>query len=166
MVNRQAKEGMGNCCDGNSESFDMMNDLATVSCCAASEIDNLLLGRPRGFVAIQRLIQLLQDSFLSVAEPSVPHSLMDPTAAVAMNHALFAASGEGPLRTIDEVVRESQRVVKAMTQLADRDPGEVQGCQRAELQGLKTLCLSLSNQVLSFEEPVDQTPDLDPSLTV
>lgn len=165
MINKPAKEGVPNHCDRKPESFEMTNDLATVSCCAASEIDNLLLGRPRGFMAIRRLIQLLQDSFISVVEPAAPQSLMDPAAAVAMNHALSAASGEGPLRTIDEVVRESQRVVEAMAQLVERKPIEVQEANRGELQRLRTLCLSLSTRVLSFEEPVDQTrPELDPSL--
>lgn len=137
--------------------WELQGDLATVSCYAATELDNLLLGRPRGLDAVRRLIEIISESIVSVAEPTSPRSLMNPATAVAMNHALLDSdlTRKESLNTVDQLIEASGRVTSMLSQ-AIENAQEVQEGQRQHLEKLRSLCLALSNRALAFEESVEE----------
>ncbi len=141
----------------NEAVWELQGDLATVSCYAATEIDDFLLERAGHFEAVRRLIGMLRKSIVSVPEPASPKSLIDPTTAVAMKHALLDSDPglEPSLTTIDELVREAGRVTDALTRIAD-NPREFGPEKRPEIEKLRSLCLSLANRALALEEPLDE----------
>lgn len=138
--------------------WELQGDLATVSCYAATEIDDLLLGRPSGFDAVRHLVEILRSSLVSVADPASPRSLMDPTTAVAMNHAIVDSDPQmkAPLKTITEVVREAKRISEGLSAIAEEQPKTVASERRVEVERLRSLCLALANRALAFEEPLDE----------
>ncbi len=147
-------QGMPN----NQSLWEMRGDLATVSCYAATEIDNLLLGRPGKYRAVRRLMEILNDSLISVPDPASPRSLMDPSTAVAMSYALLDADPEMkvPFKTITEVITEAKRVWNRLAAIVKEEPGAVPQEELAELERLRSLCLALSDRALAFDEPLDE----------
>ena len=81
------------------------DDLATVSCYAAGEVDNLIHKRPNGFSAIKRLRWIIQNSLIDCGTSTSGHSMVDPTTAVAVNRALVI-SGSDDLDTVDRLIEE------------------------------------------------------------
>lgn len=127
------------------------DDLATVSCYAAGEVDDLILGRSKSFEALKRLLEMIHNSLTSPEVSASPQSLIDPTAAVAMNHALENSDPNISMNTLDELLEQSGRVA----QLLKRVITEPQKVERNNLERLRLLCLELSNSALACEEPIE-----------
>ena len=134
--------------------WELENDLATVSCYAAGEVDNLILKRSNGLGALKRLKQIIQSSLIDCGTSASGHFMVDPTTAVAMNRALLVSGSVGNLNTVDELIRESKQVAELLdtvTEKAERGDEDV-----GELEKLRSLCLALSKSALAFEEPMDE----------
>jgi hypothetical protein len=129
------------------------DDLATVSCYAAGEVDNLIHKRPNGFGAIKRLRHMIQNSLIDCASAS-GHFMVDPTTAVAMNRALAISNSVDDLDTVDKLIEESKQITKLLDRVAKKDKEGEQNKQ--ELEKLRSLCLALSRSALAFEEPIDE----------
>lgn len=133
------------------------DDLTVVSCYAAGEVDDLILGRPSEFDAVKHLSKTLKDSIVSVPEGTSPEAMIDPTTAVAMNRALeySDSTSSKPLRTVAELVIESERITNLLDQLIDNSE-EVRRNNFSDLEKLRSLCLALSSSALAFEEPIEE----------
>jgi hypothetical protein len=153
MSTLRAKEG-----ESDSEEFlpwGLEDDLATVSCYAAGEVDNLILKRPNGLNALKRLRQMIQSSLIDCGTSTSGHFMVDPTTAVAMNKALLLVSGSvGNLDSVDELIRESTQVAELLNKVAEKAEKGDQDIE--ELERLRSLCLALSKSALAFEEPLDE----------
>jgi len=136
------------------------DDLATVSCYAAGEVDDLLLGRSKRFDAVKRLLEMIKTSLISEQVSTAPHSLVDPTAAVAMNRALESSEFTESMNTIDELLEQSGIVAKLLENIVV-DPGKALEADRVKLEKLRSLCIELSNSALACEEPIE---DIQPQL--
>lgn len=154
MSTLRAKENETN--TGDFLPWELENDLATVSCYAAGEVDNLILKRSNGLRALKRLRQMIQSSLIDCGTSDSGHSMVDPTTAIAMNRALLDlpfGSG-GNLDTVDELINESKQVAELLDRVARKAERGDQDLK--ELENLRSLCLALSKSALAFEEPIDE----------
>jgi len=130
------------------------DDLATVSCYAAGEVDDLILGRSRSFDALKRLLEMLRNSLISSKVSASPESLIDPTTAVAMNRAFENSDPPISMSTVEELLTQSNRVAKLLERVIT-EPQRVREAERDKLENLRSLCLELSNSALACEEPIE-----------
>lgn len=130
------------------------DDLATVSCYAAGEVDNLIHKRPNGLGAIKRLRHMIQNSLIDCGTSASGHFMVDPTTAVAVNRALAISGSVDNLDTVDELIEGSKQITKLLDEVTKRaEQGEQ---NKSELEKLRSLCLALSRSALAFEEPIDE----------
>ena len=132
------------------------DDLAVVSCYAAGEVDDLILGRPSEFDAVKHLSKTLKDLIVFVPEGAFPEAMIDPATAVAVNRALeyCNSTSSKPLRTVTELVTEAKQITSLLDQLIDNSK-EVRQNRMPDLEMLRSLCLALSSSALVFEEPIE-----------
>lgn len=136
------------------------DDLATVSCYAAGEVDELILGRANHFDAIKRLLEIIKTSLIAGQVSTSPQSLIDPTTAVAMNRALVSSDPTLSMETIGELLEKSSHVAELLERVI-AEPEKVKETEEEELVRLRSLCLELSNSALACEEPIE---DIQPQL--
>ena len=152
MSTLRAKEGENNL--GEFLPWGVEDDLATVSCYAAGEVDNLILKRPNGLGAIKRLRQMIQNSLIDCATSASGNSMVDPATAIAMKRTLLVTDSVRSLNTIDELINESRHVAELLDKVAEK--AEEGNQDVIELEKLRSLCLALSKSALAFEEPIDE----------
>lgn len=152
MSTLRAKEGETDF--GEFLPWGLEDDLATVSCYAAGEVDNLIHKRPNGFGAIKRLRHMIQNSLIDCGTSASGHSMVDPTTAVAVNRALAISNSVDDLDTVDKLIEESKQITKLLDRVAKKDEEGEQN--KHELENLRSLCLALSRSALAFEEPIDE----------
>jgi len=154
MSTLRAKENKTN--TGDFLPWELENDLATVSCYAAGEVDNLILKRSNGLRALKRLREMIQSSLIDCGTSDSGHFMVDPTTAIAMNRALLDLPfGSGDkVNTVDELINESKQVAELLDRVADK--AEKGNQDVGELKKLRSLCLALSKSALAFEEPIDE----------
>ena len=108
MSTLRAKEGETDL--GEFLPWGLEDDLATVSCYAAGEVDNIILKRPNGFGAIKRLRHMIQNSLIDCGTSASGHFMVDPTTAVAVNRALAIFGSVDDLDTVDKLIEESKQI--------------------------------------------------------
>jgi len=136
--------------------WELQGDLATVSCYAAGEVDNLILGRANGFSAVRRLTGMIHEALFVQRTGASPESLIDPTTAVAMNRALERSDPalKDNLNTVDQLIEQSRKVAELLERVS-RDPIQVKKKRPEELRKLRSLCIALSSSALAYEDPID-----------
>ncbi len=130
------------------------DDLATVSCYAAGEVDNLIHKRPNGLGAVKRLRHMIQNSLIDCGTSASGHFMVDPTTAVAVNRALAISGSVGNLDTVGKLIEESKQITKLLDEVAKIAEEGKQ--DNSKLEKLRSLCLALSRSALAFEEPIDE----------
>jgi len=138
--------------------WELQNDLSTVSCYAAGEVDNLILERPNGFKAVKRLVEMIQNSLIGVGQSTSAEYMVDPATAVAMGQALkdsYRETGTS-IDTLEKLISKATSVTKLLER-ATQNPNEVRKNNLEELKKLRSLCLALSENALAFEEPIEDT---------
>jgi hypothetical protein len=137
--------------------WELQGDLATVSCYAAGEIDSLILGHQNGFSAVKRLLGMIREALFVERTGFSPESLIDPTTAVAMNHALEGTDPtlKGNLKTVDQLIQQSHKVVKLLDRVS-KNPSQVKREKPDQLKKLRSLCIALSGSALAYETPIDE----------
>ena len=152
MSTLRAKEGETDF--GEFLPWGLEDDLATVSCYAAGEVDNIILKRPNGFGAIKRLRHMIQNSLIDCGTSTSGHFMVDPTTAVAVNRALVTSGSVDNLDTVDKLIEESKQITKLLDEVTKKAEEGKQN--KSELEKLRSLCLALSRSALAFEEPIDE----------
>jgi hypothetical protein len=137
--------------------WELQNNLATVACYAAGEVDDLILDRPNGFVAVRRLLRMIKDALFGETFQGSPESLIEPTTAAAMNRALGHSNPalKDNLKTVDQLLAESRRVALSLEGVV-KDPNRMKREEPAELERLRALCIALSDSALACAEPIDE----------
>lgn len=136
--------------------WDLQSNLATVSCYAAGEVDDLILGQQKGFSALKHLLRMINEALIGETTQASPESLIEPTTAVAMNRALGRSNPalRDNLRTVDQLLAESKRVAGSLKKVID-DPHQARE-DLGELEDLRSLCIALSDSALACVEPIDE----------
>lgn len=141
-----------------ANSTGLKDNLASLACEAAIEIDNLLLGRKQSLVAVVALIDAISSSVTKVEKPTRPNSLLDPTTAIALNRAIQATYSIQALKRLDELVREADRITGRLVKLVET-PTQFLKQHPDELRRMKAFCLALSRSASALMHPIQ---DLQP----
>ena len=134
--------------------WELQEDLATVACYAAGEVDDTILEREKDFKAVELLIEIINN--LIVRNQS--HSrkcIVDPRTAMVIGQALEHSYPEESIDTVDELIIASRRIVNLLKQLVT-NPQKIQKNKKSELKKLRGFCLALSDSALAYEKPIDE----------
>ena len=160
METEPAGDSMG--CDRQAKRSDepiwgLEDDLATVSCYAATELDDLILERSRGVKYVSRLVELLRSSIPKTTEPLTVNGLVDPATIVVFSRALTDTKPalKESMRMLDAFVKEAEEVVRGLAAVCSRADEHVAG-QCETLRGMRSFCVALSRHALSCRPPLEE----------
>jgi hypothetical protein len=128
---------------------ELENDLPSIAAQAALELDHLSLGRPIGFSATQRLVELISHAVTDVPEPTSPSSLLNPSTAVALGKAIDETLYAGQARTsrLPELIKQAGRFKDRLAAVV-QDPSAATAAEKEEL---RNVCVALSRQAVAVE---------------
>lgn len=129
-------------------------DLAWIACQAATELDNLLLGKAVSVNAVKGLSSALAS--VATGGPAAPSSLIDPTTTVVLGRALRDA--DPALKGLEDLVRVTVHLVDQLRQVAE-PPGGRTVEQESTLRSLRTFCLALSRHAAAVTPSPANRPD-------
>jgi hypothetical protein len=137
------------------------DDLATLACNAAIELDDLLQGRSKSLIAVRDLSARLSEEVPDLTDFGSSRSLVDPSTVVALHLAIQDSQITGPTDEISELTRQAGVIVRRLNAVTT-DPQGVLDANAESLRQLKTFCLSLSKQSsaakIAVEEPREPHP--------
>lgn len=140
--------------------WELQDDLSTVSCYAACEVDNLITGRQNGFKAVKHLVDMIRNSLIVVGQPAQTETeyMVDPATAVAMGEALeYSYPDLRPsIQTLEGLINEARKVTDLLEQITKNPESIIEQGKFEELKKLRSLCLALSKSTLAFEEPIEE----------
>lgn len=145
--------------EGETENFDwsLEGDLATVSCYAATDLENLIVANSSRLTAVTKLTEILRTSMPSLAESVAPRSLVDPVTVVAVNRALSDTSPhlQDSINNLQSLVKEAQNIREQLEQVL-ASPLDFRRGRLDELKKMQSFCLALSRSALSYEPAFDE----------
>lgn len=140
-----------------SRSWQLENDLPSVACQAAIELDNLIIGRSIGLEAAKRLSSIISQSLPSRSEACTQQCWFDPTTAVAMHRAI--TDTQVPLESFEELLRKTGEILGDLGKLGD-DPNAFKAQGAKTLPMMRAFCLALSKHASALQQSFDdQMPD-------
>jgi hypothetical protein len=120
----------------------LRGDLSWVACQAATEIDNLLLGKSIKLEAVKGLSSALSDSFLTATGSASQALLIDPTTTVVLTHALRDSDPSREVGNMDDLKKLTKQFVIQLEQMNVRS-AETSNAE-SSLQFLRAFCLAVS----------------------
>ena len=123
--------------------IELENDLPSIACQAAIELDDLILGRDQSSESIRRLIDRLSEAIPTSGRTTTSGYLVDPTAAVVVNRAISEAGLVQPASKFAELVRDTEELTEQLRQVV-ANPESVRDAGQDSLRKLRTFCVALS----------------------
>jgi|SRR3972149_1412408 len=138
--------------------WELQDDLSTVSCYAACEVDNLITGRQNGFKAVKHLVEMIRNSLIFVGQSAQGEYMIDPAAAVAMGQALEHSYPDlkPSIQTLEGLINEAKKVTDLLEQVTKNPKSIIEQGKLEDLRKLRSLCLTLSKSALACEEPIEE----------
>jgi hypothetical protein len=130
--------------------------LAWVACQAATELDNLILGRSASIDAVRGLTSALSSSVVTGSPTTAPASLVDPTTTVVLTRALRESEPNLHGRTLEDLVNATVHLVEQLRQVAE--PARTAEQQKT-LQVLRAFCLALSRHAAAVSPSPANRPE-------
>ena len=135
---------------------DIQNNLPSLACHAAIEIDNLIIGRENNATAVKKLMEKMSGSF--EPDSSGVRSLIDPTTAVAINRALKQSNYKNGLTSVSEVAAQTDEIKNWVTTITSRI-SNLSEEDKKNLASLRAFCLALSKSAAAYSCSIE---DLQP----
>jgi hypothetical protein len=120
-------------------------DLPSVACQAAIELDNLILGRTNNLPSVAELSVRLSEEVPPVCDLNSHLSLVDPSTVVALHGTIQESRLAAPSDNIVDLTRQAGEIVRRLKAVSD-DPAAARTSGLEELQKLKEFCLILSRR--------------------
>ena len=136
-------------------------DLSTLACYAAGEIDELRLGCNSELRYVSLLAGRISDLFENVEAPTgfepppTRNFLLDPSVVVVMQRAI----GDSPFTTstiknVDDLVHKTSQIRESLTRLSELRTNEVNRTT-PEFDKLRDFCLALCRQASAYKSSMD-----------
>jgi hypothetical protein len=122
-------------------------DLPSIAALAAAEVDDLIHCRQSAVSNLQRLAQVLTNSFETPAELGGAKRFLDPISANVVASTLRDAR-QTPMSSYDELAKVSLQLAEQMRRTATATTVDI-------LPQLKQFCLGLSKYALASKEGLD-----------
>ena len=135
-------------------------DLALLACDAATELDELVLGRSDTLNAVHLLAAKISKVFLSSKGAAAQVAWVEPAAIVVMKQAIDdAIMPKKPITTVPELAQEAEKIEKRLSSLGNDQSGlKLQNTQ--DLEEMRSFCLALSKHASAQGRPLyDRRPD-------
>lgn len=125
-------------------------DLPSLSCHAAAELDNIILGRATDLAATRQLTKLLSEDVSPGSLLPTPSSLLpDPVTAVIMTQAIDdALLSVSPLSTLHEVAAEAKKIQHRLQSVVDAPQMQ----DEKDLREMRSFCLALSKRASTRQQ--------------
>ncbi len=133
-------------------------DLAWVACQAATELDNLLLGKGVSINAVKGLTFALSASVGTGSGSAAPTSLIDPTTTVVLTRALRDSEPDLKGRNLEDLVRVTVHLVDQLRRVAEPG-GETTSEHQNTLRVLRAFCLALSRHAAAASPSPSNRPE-------
>lgn len=115
-------------------------DLGTIACYAAIELDELLRACNASLAAIPRLVEMLMDEVpVDIGEPNST-TLVDYCTIVKIDNAIRQA-GIQPPRDVSELSKQTGQITQRLHNLVENPDDRF---ERDELEELRSFCIALS----------------------
>jgi hypothetical protein len=119
-------------------------DLETVACEAAIELDNLIRGRPHGVASIKKLANRLANELPEASDLSSIKHLVDPSTVIVMSDAIRELPSAEQPSAVQELTRAAGKVAHRLLAVSS-DPEGSRG-DLPSLEQLRGFCLGLSKR--------------------
>src|SRR5438132_6137233 len=90
------------------------DDLETVACEAAIELDNLIRGRSQSAASIKKLAERLTKELPEASDLSSIKHLVDPSTVIVMSGAIRELPGAGQPNVVQELTRATGKVAQRL----------------------------------------------------
>jgi hypothetical protein len=130
--------------------------LAWVACQAATELDNLVLGKAVTIDAVKGLSSALSASVAVGTGAAAPASLIDPTTTVVLTRALRDSHLTG--KNLEDLVKVTVQLVDQLRQVAEPDNARTTEDLNA-LRGLRAFCLAVSRHAAAASPSPANRPE-------
>lgn len=137
------------------------NDLPSLACQAAIEIDDVILNRSRELKAVPRLATLIAESIPNVSDMATQASLLDPTAVVVVNRALMDSTFGPTLKKVEELVATTERMTQSLKDLTTNPP-MFRSAKPDELKKMRAFCLALSRHASAADRTWEEESQRHP----
>ena len=126
------------------------NDLSSLACRAAIDLDNLIIGRGTNLNGLRRLATAISTA-LSPSGHAADALPLNPTAVVMMNRAIHDSNWSAePLTSVEDLVKQAQQITDSLKHLAESVRPEENRADTNSVR-LRIFCLSLSKLALASE---------------
>ncbi len=120
------------------------DDLETVACEAAIELDNLIRGRSQIAASVKKLADRLTKELPEATDLSSIKHLVDPSTVIVLSGAISELLGAGQPNEVQELTRAAGRVAQRLLAVSN-DPEGSRG-DILSLEQLRGFCLALSKR--------------------
>jgi len=132
-------------------------DLPSLACHAAVELDNLILNKSKNLDAVLKLTEVISNLGLISNQGQQTNGQLlahlNPATAVAFNGAISDSKLAMSLTTVQEIMKEADQITQRLKSLFDnpQKAGE-EGIE--ETKKLRSFCLALSKRSLANDPPL------------
>jgi len=121
----------------------LRNDLSTLACHTAIELEHLIHGRKFSFKldALEQLIKVLSKVIPSESDCNSPDLFIDPTTIRVIHHAIVQY-GNDKLTTVDQLFEEARKITQSLKRIIELDREGKKEIE--EVKKMKNFCLKLS----------------------
>lgn len=133
-------------------------DLPTLACNAAIELDNLLLQRTERLPAVRRLSERLTEEVPELIDLASPLSLVDPSTVVALHGTLQESQISSPSDQLSDLTRQAGEIVRRLKATSE-DPRTARARDEGGLRQLREFCLIFSRRAAATSrDPEESRP--------
>jgi hypothetical protein len=138
---------------GSNQSLEaLQEDMPSLACDAAIELDNLSRGRATELRAVEQLTERIRNSVMDFQDVTSPSSLFNPTAAVVMSGALSEFRQTQPIRGLEELKGETEKVKVQLDELL-KSPHAFAQSFPDQVSQMRTFCVALSRRASALLQP-------------
>lgn len=132
-------------------------DLATLACNAAIELDNLLIGQSQSptLPAVRKLAHRLARELPALPDATSGKYLVDPSTVVVMNRVIRESSWLGRPGQVEELVQTAEKVAQQLLAVTGNPDGA--RSDRGNLEQLRAFCLTLSKRAAAARGSAAET---------
>ena len=137
--------------------MELEGDVPSLANQAATELDNIILGRGDQVAAIRRLALLLRSELTAPGTPTTRRMPVKATTLVVMNRAMSEANIGAPAKNVGDVVEQVGQVVDLLEKVAT-GPAKFKQDNPGEAERLRSFCLAYSRSTSASQRTRDDRP--------
>ena len=136
---------------------ELEGDVPSLANQAATELDDLVIGRGGRAAAIRQFANFLKRELPGSGTPSARRMPVRATTFVVMNRAISEAKIGAPAKNVEDVVEQIAQVVDAMAKIGD-DPVGIMETDQELVRRMRSFCLAYSKSASASRRTRNERP--------